>query len=122
MTADPVRGLLAAQVAAWNRGDLDAFCDLCTRDVVYVGAAGILRGREEVREGYRARYADRTAMGTLALEVLSVEDRGETAVAVVRWAVTTDRAHGGHALLVIVRGPEGWRLAWDATIAGAIAV
>ena len=115
---DDVRALLDAQVEAWNRGDLDGFCDLCTEDVVYVGAAGVRTGRDAVREGYRARYADRSAMGRLALDVRSVEDRGQTAVAVVRWSVTTDREHGGHALLVLVRTEAGWRLAWDATLAG----
>lgn len=111
-----VRDLLAAQVTAWNRGDLDGFCDLCTVDVVYVGAGGVRSGREAVREGYRHRYVDRSAMGTLTLEVLSVEERGATAVVVVRWGVVAEAEHGGHALLVLEHGDEGWRLAYDATV------
>lgn len=108
-----VQDVLDAQVAAWNAGDVAAFCSWCTEDVVYVGAAGLRTGREQVEAGYRARYPDRTAMGTLSLRVASVEERGDTAVAVVAWSVG---AAGGHALLVFRNGSEGWRLAYDATV------
>jgi uncharacterized protein (TIGR02246 family) len=108
-----VQDVLDAQVAAWNRGDIAGFCSWCTEDVVYVGASGLRQGRDAVRDGYVARYPDRAAMGTLSLKVLSVEERGETAIAVVGWSVG---AAGGHALLVFRNGSEGWRLAYDATV------
>ncbi len=117
VAADSVTAALDAQVEAWNRGDIEAFCALCAEEVVYVGASGVRRGREAVRDGYLRNYPDRAAMGALSLELESLDERGDTAIAVVRWAVRADAEHGGHALLVFERRDGGWWLAWDATIA-----
>jgi len=53
---------LDAQVAAWNRGDLDAFVALYAVDATFISPSGIAHGRQEVLERYRRKYPDRTAM------------------------------------------------------------
>jgi uncharacterized protein (TIGR02246 family) len=112
-----VQDVLDAQVAAWNRGDIGAFCSYCAEDVVYVGALGGLKqGRGPVEARYVAAYPDRSAMGMLSLDVLTFEERGDTAIAVVRWALKAASDRAGHALLVFRNGSEGWRLAYDATV------
>ena len=58
-------GALVAQVAAWNRGDLEAFTAMYADDCTFVTPNGVTRGRTEVLERYRGRYPDRAAMGTL---------------------------------------------------------
>ncbi|MEQ1507053.1 MAG: nuclear transport factor 2 family protein [Myxococcota bacterium] len=108
-----IQATLTAQVEAWNRGDIPAFCAACTDDVVYVNRAGVHRGRASVQAAYEAAYPDRASMGTLSLVVRSEEVRGDTAIAVVDWSVG-DR--GGHALLVLRRTDAGWLLAYDATV------
>ena len=68
-----VEELIGEQVAAWNRGDLEAFCELYAQNAVFVSPSGLTRGREEVLARYQRRYPDRAAMGTLGLELLEVE-------------------------------------------------
>jgi len=59
-TAEPdfltlVTGILDAQAAAWNRGDLDGFMATYDRspETTYIGATGLITGFD----GIRARYA-----------------------------------------------------------------
>jgi uncharacterized protein (TIGR02246 family) len=113
--AAPVEGLLARQAAAWNAGDLDAFCALYEDDAVFVTPSGVTRGRQAVLERYRARYKDRAAMGTLSFEVLDVRDLGETRSVAARWALKyTDRPEAsGYTLLVMKRHADGWRIVQD---------
>jgi uncharacterized protein (TIGR02246 family) len=114
--SDPeARGALAAQVRAWNDGDLDGFCAWLADDTVRVGASGVAVGRAAVRAAYAAAYPTPDAMGRLEVTVVQVTADGDRAVQVVRWSVG---ARGGHALLVWGRAPAGWRLQWDATVAG----
>jgi uncharacterized protein (TIGR02246 family) len=65
-----VAALLAAQAAAWSRGDLDAFTAVYAADAAFVSPTGLTRGRDEVLARYRRRYPDRAAMGRLTLEVI----------------------------------------------------
>jgi ketosteroid isomerase-like protein len=111
-----VREALEAQLEAWNRGDLDAFCGWCADDVVYVHASGTSTGRDRVRASYASRYPDPSAMGTLSLSVDSLEERGDLAVVVGRWALAGGPS--GRTMLVFRRTDAGWRLAYDATFTG----
>jgi len=114
--SDPeARGALAAQVRAWNDGDLDGFCAWLADDTVRVGASGVAVGRAAVRATYAAAYLTPAAMGVLAVAVVQVTADAAQVVQVVRWGVG---ARGGHALLVWARVAAGWRLQWDATVAG----
>jgi uncharacterized protein (TIGR02246 family) len=108
---------LEAQVAAWNRGDLDAFCASYTEEAVYVGASGPSRGRDALLASYRARYADRAAMGELSLVVDSLGVSGDHATAVVRWSVRSESGTvGGWALLVLADAGGRWLVTHDATL------
>jgi ketosteroid isomerase-like protein len=111
---DDVTSAITAQAAAWNRGDLEGFCEGYTDDAIYVSARGLRRGRDQILAAYREAYPDRTAMGTLSLEVLGLEDNGVNAMVVLRWSI--DRGPDGHALLGFRRTDAGWRLAFDATV------
>jgi uncharacterized protein (TIGR02246 family) len=116
--AAPVEQLLARQAAAWNAGDLDAFCALYEEDAVFVTPSGVTRGRKAVLERYRARYKDRAAMGTLSFEVLDVRDLGETRSIAARWVLKyADRPEAsGYTLLVMKRHGDGWRIVQDASM------
>ena len=103
-----IRALLAAQVEAWNRGDLAAFVDAYTDDASYIGSDGLTRGRTAIAE----RYGRRAEMGHLELSIIELVVGSDLAHALVRWSV--DGA-GGHALLAFVRTDAGWRIRFDAT-------
>jgi len=65
-----VEKLLADQAAAWNRGDLEAFCSAYTEDATFVSPSGTSQGRAMILDRYRAKYPDAAAMGRLTLDVV----------------------------------------------------
>ena len=124
--ATEARTLLETQAAAWNGGDLDAFCAVYADDALFLTAFGLTKGRAEVLARYKARYPDAAARGTLSFEVLSVDvlapgasKKPPEAIAVVaRWRIShADRpAAEGLTLLNLVRSPAGWRIVHDASM------
>ncbi len=120
------RTLLETQAAAWNRGDLPAFCSVYAEDALFATAFGLTKGRAEVLARYQARYPDAAARGTLSFEVLSVDvlapeaaGRAPEAIAVVaRWTISRpDKpAASGLTLLNLVKGRAGWRIVHDASM------
>lgn len=119
--ASPLDTLLA-QREAWNRGDLDGYLRGCAPEITYVTARGVVRGLDALRASLRAAYPDRAAMGTLDLEVLTVDqhptDQSPTVTHVVlRWSVrSSETTIGGVALAVLQRRDGRWWLTHDATL------
>lgn len=124
--ATEARTLLETQAAAWNRGDLDAFCSVYADDALFVTASGLTTGRAEVLARYRARYPDAAARGALSFDVLSVDELapgaakdGPAAIAVVaRWTIARagKPAASGLTLLNLARTSAGWRILHDASM------
>lgn len=120
------RTLLETQAAAWNRGDLEAFCAVYADDALFLTAFGLTKGRDEVLARYKARYPDAAARGTLSFEVLSVDvlapvpaKKSADAIGLVaRWKIShADKpAAQGLTLLTLVRFPGGWRIVHDASM------
>jgi uncharacterized protein (TIGR02246 family) len=70
-----VRAVLAAQQAAWNRGDLEAYMHGYWKSdsLVFFGGGEVTRGWRATLERYTRRYkSEGRAMGRLALEVQDV--------------------------------------------------
>jgi len=124
---------LAVQAAAWNAGDLEAFCAVYAEDASYVSSTGIARGREAILARYRQRYPDRAAMGTLSFEVVetrlaagvevsmlgdAVPGRVHGLSVVARWRLTyADRNPAeGWTLVVLRRRGDGWEMVQDASL------
>lgn len=125
-TAAAARSLLETQAAAWNGGDLEAFCSVYADDALFVTATGLTKGREEVLARYRSRYPDAAARGTLSFEVLAVDvlaggawkDPSEAIAVVARWKISRHQEPdaAGLTLLNLVRTPAGWRIVHDASM------
>jgi ketosteroid isomerase-like protein len=128
-----VAALLDAQAAAWNRGDLDAFCAVYAADAVFVSPSGLTRGRQAVLDRYRAKYPDAAAMGTLSLEVVETRIASGTEFSVLgdarpsrvhgvsvvaRWRLAYPDREGasGLTLLVLRRARDGWVIVQDASM------
>jgi ketosteroid isomerase-like protein len=111
-----IEHVLATQVDAWNRGDLDRFMDGYARvdDLVLTAGGKVREGWDGVLADYRARYGvDASTMGHLTLAILSVRGvGGDGAVVLGRWAVD---AIGGVFSVVFERRGEGWRIVHDHT-------
>ncbi len=120
--ADPqgaIRAVLDAQVAAWNRGDVDAFMEGYWKSdaTAFVSSSGVVRGWRAVLDRYRKVYPDRQAMGTLTFSDLEITILSPTAALVVGH-YQLQREHdkpGGVFTLVFRKLPEGWRIINDHT-------
>ena len=117
-----IRGVLAAQAAAWNRGDLDGYMAgyAHSPDLVFTSGGNIRHGYDETLAKYRARYgSDRATMGALTLDVLSIQHLGaDGAIVLGRWKLTdTPNAGGGVFSVAFERTSAGWRIVHDHTSA-----
>jgi ketosteroid isomerase-like protein len=115
-----IRGVLRAQQAAWNAGDLDGFMAgyVRTNDLVFTSGGKIRHGWQDTYDKYKARYGgDRAGMGQLAFEILGIQPLGaDGAIVLGRWHLTeTPHAGGGVFSLAVARTREGWRIVHDHT-------
>ena len=114
------RSVLDAQLAAWNRGDLDGYMAGYAKstDLVFTSGGNIRRGWQETFDKYKAKYGGDTAtMGKLSFEILSIQSLGaDGAIVLGRWKLTdTPVAGGGVFSVALERRPEGWRVVHDHT-------
>jgi ketosteroid isomerase-like protein len=114
-----IRAVMAAQVAAWNRGDIDGFMDGYARSdtTEFVSGDKITRGWQTVRDRYRKKYDSREKMGRLAFSRIKVTRLGaDAAIVVGRWQLVrqSDKPHGIFTLL-FRRTSVGWRIVHDHT-------
>ena len=117
--AAEIRAVMHAQVAAWNRGDIDGFMDGYARSdkLEFVSGAKITRGWQTVRDRYRKKYSSREAMGTLKFSDIEIKMlKPNIAVVAGRYELTRkkDRPHGSF-VLTFRHQPEGWRIVHDHT-------
>jgi uncharacterized protein (TIGR02246 family) len=118
-TIAAIRVVLDAQVAAWNRGDIEGFMDGYWRssETVFVSGDTVTHGWAVVLERYKKGYSTREKMGTLTFSELEIKVISkDTAVALGRWQLTRagDTPHGRFTLIFRHKA-EGWRIVHDHT-------
>ena len=118
-SAAEIRGVMAAQVAAWNRGDIDGFMAGYARSdaTEFVSGDKITRGWQTVRDRYRKKYDSREKMGRLTFSHINVTPlSADAAIVLGRWQLVRqkDKPHGIFTLL-FRRTPAGWRIVHDHT-------
>jgi beta-aspartyl-peptidase (threonine type) len=120
----PIQEVLDAQVAAWNRGDIDGFLSgyWNSPDFVYVGNKRVVRGWSNARDFYyqslRTPDGKTEPMGILRLDETQFASLGPEAALV--WgtytvAIPGQKPYGGFYTLVLRKFPEGWRTIYDRT-------
>lgn len=115
--AAAVTQMLERQAAAWNRGDLEAFCAVYAEDATFVSPSGVTRGRAEILARYQKKYDTAEKRGRLSFEVLETRTRGAAASVALRWRIERkDTEASGHSLIVLFRGESGWRIVQDASM------
>ncbi|HVF27163.1 MAG TPA: nuclear transport factor 2 family protein [Pyrinomonadaceae bacterium] len=114
-----VRAVLDAQVAAWNRGDIEEFMIGYERaeTIVFVSGDNVTRGWQPVMDRYRKNYGSPEKMGTLAFSELEIKPLSPFyAMAVGRWQLTrAGDTPRGRFTLIFRRTAEGWRIVHDHT-------
>lgn len=89
--APDARAEIAGQIAAWNRGDLEAalrtYCP--SEDITWVNSAGLSRGYESFARSMRTGFGGGSAgMGTLSIAVEAARDLGPAgSLVTVRWQI-----------------------------------
>lgn len=122
--AAAIRRVLDGSVAAWNRGDIPAFLRSYKNspETIYIGAEGVVRGWQRIRERYVRKYQtpDRGRMGVLAFSRLEIHPLGRRyAVAIGHWHLTRSARNGGDVggffSLTFEKTRAGWRIIVDHT-------
>lgn len=118
-SATEIRAVMAAQVTAWNRGDIDGFMAGYARSdtTEFVSGDKVTRGWQTVRDRYRKKYDSREKMGCLAFSQIQITPLGaDAAIVLGRWRLVRqkDKPHGIFTL-VFRRTPAGWRIVHDHT-------
>jgi ketosteroid isomerase-like protein len=114
-----VRAVLAAQIQAWNRGDLNGYMAgyWNSPDLVFFSNGQETRGWQPTLDRYRARYQGAgKQMGALDFPVLDVLTLGsEAAVARGRWRLKMPdgKELTGMTTVVFRKLREGWRVVHD---------
>jgi len=115
--AKAIQAVLDAQVAAWNRGDIEAFMDGYERSekTVFVGGDNVTRGWQTVLDRYKRNYDTREKMGTLKFSDLEIAPLGnDSALVLMRWHLqrAKDEPHG-RSTLIMRRTKQGWKIIHD---------
>ncbi len=118
--AKAIRAVLDAQVAAWNKGDLEGFMAGYWKspDLTFYSGKTKLRGWQATLDRYRKRYqAEGREMGKLAFSELDIELLGpDRAVVRGRFQLTLKgESPAGLFTLILKKLPEGWRIVHDHT-------
>lgn len=118
-----IRATLAAQAAAWNEGDIEAFMEGYWRspDLRFVSGVDVSKGWNNTLKRYKNRYGNGAALGQLMFERLDVQMVTEE-VAIVVGRFVLDRTEGqssGTFSLVMKRFEGAWRIVHDHTVADA---
>jgi uncharacterized protein (TIGR02246 family) len=116
-----IQDVLDAQVAAWNRGDLDGFMTgyWHSPDLTFFSGKDEMQGWQATLDRYRKRYQaeGRDKMGMLSFSEIKIELLGpESALVRGRWSLVTSKEPlAGLFTLLFKKKPEGWRIVHDHT-------
>ncbi|HEY0322750.1 MAG TPA: nuclear transport factor 2 family protein [Pyrinomonadaceae bacterium] len=114
-----IRAVMDAQVAAWNRGDIEGFMRGYAQspDTIFVSGDTVTRGWQTVLDRYKKGYDSREKMGQLTFSELEIMPVGKDAAVVLgRWQLQRagDTPHGRFTL-IFRRTRAGWRIVHDHT-------
>lgn len=119
-----IRSVLDMQVAAWNRGDIDAFMSgyWKSEELEFVSGSGVTRGWQGVLDRYKRNYGNRAAMGTLSFSDLEIHvECADRAYAVGKFQLVREKdSPYGYFTLNFRKFEDGWKIIIDHTTAAEV--
>jgi len=122
-----IRAAMAAQTAAWNRGDIPAFMQSYedSPETTFIGVT-LRKGFQPILKRYQQAYSNSAQMGTLTFTGLDIRllpgACGKPELALVTGKFHLERSAKGEATkddgifsLVWRKGPKGWKIILDHT-------
>lgn len=112
-----IRELLAHQTESWNRGDLEGFMKTYWKSdsLMFIGKSGVTYGWINTLNNYKRGYPDKTAMGKLSFDIISVKNLSPKYYQVVgKWHL--ERTIGnlsGHYTLLLEKINGEWVIISD---------
>jgi len=112
-----IREMLAHQTESWNRGDLEGFMKTYWKSdsLMFIGKSGVTYGWNNTLNNYKKSYPDRTAMGKLSFDIISVKNLSPKYYQVVgKWHL--ERSIGnlsGHYTLLLEKIDGEWVIISD---------
>jgi uncharacterized protein (TIGR02246 family) len=123
-TEDIIRGVMAANAAAWNEGNLPAFLGgyADSGDVRLLADGAVASGVSDVRKHYEAMVAAAGAMGRLSFTNLDVTLTAiDVATVVGRYAHESGPQKSAGAMTVVLKQIDGrWRIMQDTRVRDAM--
>jgi uncharacterized protein (TIGR02246 family) len=114
-----IENVLAAQVQAWNHGDIPKFVSTYSEDCIFVGKQ-MLQGRANLLARYRTTYPSPESMGRLTFQHLAVRQLdSQVAAAIGEWHINRSSTSGGPVggvfSLVLQLRKGTWQIVLDHT-------
>jgi uncharacterized protein (TIGR02246 family) len=123
-TEDIIRGVMAANAAAWNEGNLPAFLGgyADSGDVRLLADGAVASGVSDVRKHYETMVAAAGAMGRLSFTNLDVTLTAiDVATVVGRYAHESGPQKSAGAMTVVLKQIDGrWRIMQDTRVKDAM--
>jgi ketosteroid isomerase-like protein len=111
--------VLTAQQVAWNNGQLEAYMQGYWKSdsLTFIGKKGITKGWQSTLENYQKSYPDKSTMGQLSFEIVSLERLSSDAMYVIgKWNLEREMTKGnlsGHFTLVFKKIKGQWLIVSD---------
>jgi len=117
--SEQILGVMYAQVAAWNSGDIEGFVEgyLRSDSLRFASGQRVSYGWQTLVERYREGYPDKAAMGELSFSEIDIRALSDnTALAFGKWSLKRDKDNPwGYFTLVFRKTAAGWRVVHDHT-------
>ena len=114
-----ILAVMDAQVAAWNRGDIDGFMRgyWNSTDLVFVSNDSVTRGWQSTLDRYKKNYDSPVKMGALKFGDIQVSVLSKDAAVVLgSWDLTRSADNPkGKFTLIFRKMKDGWRIVHDHT-------
>ncbi len=114
-----IHGVMDAQVAAWNNGDIESFMKgyWNSSELTFVSGTNVTKGWQPTLERYKKGYDSKAKMGALTFSDLEIMVLSKDAAVVLgSWSLqrANDNPHGKFTL-TFRKFKEGWRIIIDHT-------